>query len=406
MDLRILSLNCNGLKSSIPVLGAVLDTCDILCLQEIMITKQDWRDNWNELLPFIMHAYRTSVLESTGYSPFRLMMGEECSLPQDVSTAELRTQRENDVAPHPFATWVRDALEVAYAHVRSTLKKTASRRKRLYDTKAVNRKFPVGSWVLRYYPPAAQHKLGSPWVGPHQVVRQATGHTVGIQRDADKPIIFVHVDDLKLCPGPRDIAWTPGVSTAKSLCASTVAFRPGSNTGDVTPDPSVGVSAWEETSVLHRDAEIVSDLDTPIDLEGHVLSPFYQREIVYQDCTFQSVAHLLCYRYAIINNQKTFATGVRKWSRPLVDFPEPKFKTDTEIEQWRDILTEIYTYLCVTSDEIRSALVHSGPRPFTVACRLPWGQDTGTDAPQRCLFSDVLVDLRVAASSDRLAACT
>ena len=87
------------------------------------------------------------------------MMGEECSLPQDVSTAELRTQRENDVASHPFATWVRDALEVAYDHVRSTLKKTASRRKRLYDTKAVNRKFPVGSWVLQYYPPAAQHKI-------------------------------------------------------------------------------------------------------------------------------------------------------------------------------------------------------------------------------------------------------
>ena len=37
------------------------------------------------------------------------MMGEECSLPQDVSTAELRTKCENDVAPHPFATWVRDA---------------------------------------------------------------------------------------------------------------------------------------------------------------------------------------------------------------------------------------------------------------------------------------------------------
>ena len=46
----------------------------------------DRRDNWHELLPFIMHTYRTSVHESTGYSPFRLMMGEECSLPQDVST--------------------------------------------------------------------------------------------------------------------------------------------------------------------------------------------------------------------------------------------------------------------------------------------------------------------------------
>ena len=77
------------------------------------------------------------------------MMGEECSLPQDVSTAELRTSRENDVAPHPFATWVRHALEVAYDHVRDSLQRTAAHRKRLYDTKAVNMKFPVGSWVLR-----------------------------------------------------------------------------------------------------------------------------------------------------------------------------------------------------------------------------------------------------------------
>ena len=74
------------------------------CLMMLSMFVNDRRDNWHELLPFVMHAYRTSVHESTGYSPFRLMMGEECSLPQDVSTAELRTSRENYVAPHPFAT--------------------------------------------------------------------------------------------------------------------------------------------------------------------------------------------------------------------------------------------------------------------------------------------------------------
>ena len=175
------------------------------CLMMLSMFVNDRRDNWHELLPFVMHAYRTSVHESTGYSPFRLMMGEECSLPQDVTTEELRANREHDVAPHPFAVWVRDALEVAYDQVRHSLHRTAARRKRLYDVKAVNRKFPVGSWVLRYYPPVAQKKLGSPWVGPQQVVRQATGHTVGIQKGPDTPIIFIHVDDLKLCPAPRDI---------------------------------------------------------------------------------------------------------------------------------------------------------------------------------------------------------
>ena len=158
--------------------------------------------------------------------------------------------------------------------------------------------------------------------------------------------------------------------------------------------------------MLHPDSDIVSDLDKPIDLNGHILSPFYQREIIYQNCTFLSIAHLLCYRYAIINNQKTFATGIRKWSRPLMDFPRPKFTTDTEIEQWKTILTEIYAYLCISDSEIRSALVHSGPRPFTVAARSPWGPETGTATPQRGLLSDVLIDLRVAASHDRLKANT
>ena len=215
------------------------------CLMMLSMFVNDRRDNWHELLPVVMHAYQTSVHESTGYSPFRLMMGEQCSLPQDVTTEELCASREHDVAPHPFAIWVRDALEVAYDQVRHSL-----------HFKAVNRKFPVGSWVLRYCPPVAQKKLGSPWVGPQQVVRQATGHTVGIQKGPDTPIIFIHVDDLKLCPAPRDIQWTPGPSTAKSLCASTVAFRPGSHASESESTPSVIVSTWKYLSTPSTSSEI------------------------------------------------------------------------------------------------------------------------------------------------------
>ena len=69
------------------------------CLMMLSMFVNDRRDNWHELLPFVMHAYRTSVHESTGYSPYRLMMGEECSLPQDVNTEELRSSRENEVTP-------------------------------------------------------------------------------------------------------------------------------------------------------------------------------------------------------------------------------------------------------------------------------------------------------------------
>ena len=377
------------------------------CLIMLSMFVNDRRDNWHKLLPFVMHAYRMSVHESTDYSPFRLMKGEEYLLPQDVSTAGLRTSREHDILPHPFATWVRDALEVAYDHVRESLHRTAARRKWLYDTKAVNRKFPVGSWVLRYYPSAAQHKLGSPWIGPHQVVRQATGHTVGSKRTRKKPIVFVHVDDLKLCPGPQDISWFPGVPTAKSLCASTVAFRSGSRVSHTTPDPSVDVSGWEDMNDLNTSSTVIKDLDRPIDITGHVVSPFHQRNLDYQDCRFHSIAHLMCYRYAIVNGQKTFATGIRKWSRHLTDFPMPKFTTHDCIQQWHSILVDIYNHLCLTDTAIKSLLIDTGPQPFTLKCLSPWGYVPADphNCPRTDLVSDVVINVRVFAGGDRLTPC-
>ena len=343
------------------------------CLMMLSRFVNDRRDNWHKLLPFVMHAYRTSVHESTGYLPFRLMMGEECSLPQDVTTEELRSSRENEVAPHPFAGWVRDALEVAYDQVRHSLHRTVARRKRLYDVKAVNRKFPVGSWVLRYYPPVAQKKLGSPWVGSQQVVRHATGHTVGIQKGPDAPIIFIHVDDLKLCPAPRETQWTPGPSTAKSLCASTVAFRPGSDVSESDSSPSVMVSTWKDLSSTPNNSEIRLRLDNPIDLTGHLLSPFAIRDFHYQGCQFHSIAHLMCFCYVVIKDLKSFATSVRKWSSHLTDFPTDRFNTHDWQVQCRSVLKDIYGHLCLTDVSVMRALVDTGPRPFVLSCSKPWG---------------------------------
>ena len=364
----------------------------------------DWRDNWHELLPFIMHVYRMSVHESTGYSPFRLMMGKECSLPQDVNTDELRAHREHDVAPHPFATWVRNALEVAYDHVRHTLQCTAARRKRLYDVKAVNRKFPVGSWVLRYYPPAAQKKLGSPWVGPQQVVRQATGHTVGIQKGPDTPIIFIHVDNLKICPAPVNVSWTPGPSTAKSLCASTVAFRPGSDVSDSESTPSTIVSTYNNASHTSTCSNIRSKLDDPIDLTDHILSPFFVRDLYYQGCRFHSIAHLMCFRYAVLHGLRLFATSVRKWTRHLTDFPTSRFQTPNWQVECRTVLTEIYRHLCLSDLAVKTALIDTGPRPFCLQCSAPWGAlcDATNAILRGNLISDILIDTRVHLTAGKL----
>ena len=105
-------------------------------------------------------AYRSSVHESTGFSPYRLMFGEECTLPMDIGLPRQQSDSPDSIKSS-YAVWVRDALEVAYEQVRRYSGQVVKRQKRLYDHRAVRRLFAVGDWVLRYYTPAKKCKLNS-----------------------------------------------------------------------------------------------------------------------------------------------------------------------------------------------------------------------------------------------------
>ena len=215
------------------------------------------------------------------------------------------------------------------------------------------------------------------------------------------------MDDLKLCPSPLDISWNPGVTTSKLLCASTVAFRPGSHVSDNTSTPSVDVSIWDDMNTNHSSAHFLKELDSPIDLTGHILSPLYTMDFNYQGSRFHSIAHLMCHRHTVVAGQKTFATTIRKWSKHLVDIPTPKFKTLDWQRQWRSLLIDIYSHLCLTDMAFKTALIDTGPRPFTLHCSRLWGDihsDSDTDSRANAM-SDILVDTRVRAMAGNLTPC-
>ena len=75
------------------------------------------KDDWDDLLPPVMMAYRSSVHESTGFSPYRRMFGEECMFPMDIGMPHQYPDPVEDVAS-PYAVWVKDSLEVAFDQVR------------------------------------------------------------------------------------------------------------------------------------------------------------------------------------------------------------------------------------------------------------------------------------------------
>ena len=88
-------------------------------------------DDW-DLLPAVMMAYRSSVHESTGFSPYQLMFRDECTLPMNVGLPRLNKDSPDPIQ-NKYALWVRETLEVAYDQVRYHAGQAVLRQKRLYD---------------------------------------------------------------------------------------------------------------------------------------------------------------------------------------------------------------------------------------------------------------------------------
>ena len=241
------------------------------------------RDDWDDLLPAMMMAYRSSVHESIGFSPYRLMFREECTLPMDVGLSR-RTQDSPDPIQNPYALWVRDALEVAYDQVRCHAGQAVRRQKRLYE-KGLSSVCLLLLTGLEILPPAKKCKLDSPWLGPYLVVSFA-GWAVGVQLHPDSPVPMIH--DKKI-PRPRGL-----VSWLETDCPDSAAIHPVCSTSTVcrsTPGsaPSTVSGILSQRSLPHTpdtgeppDAGEHPDAGLPVLLaEGsicvsvnHILHPF------------------------------------------------------------------------------------------------------------------------------------
>ena len=94
------------------------------------------KDDWGDLLPVVIMAYRSNVHASTGFSPYRLMFGEKCTLPMDIGLPRQQLYPPEGITS-PYAVWVKDMLEVAFDQVRRHSGQVVQRQKRLYDQRAV-----------------------------------------------------------------------------------------------------------------------------------------------------------------------------------------------------------------------------------------------------------------------------
>ena len=156
--------------------------------------------DWDEHLPFMLSAYRSSVHASTQCTPNSLVYGKETNLPIDLMIpgshmSDIKARNYPD-----YVQFVRKALQSAHSFARQHMGKALIRQKRNYDVHAKSRSsFKVGDLVRYYYVPLKnKNKFACPWIGPYKVTKLVTEVDYRIERLSGRPDTrVVHVDHLK-----------------------------------------------------------------------------------------------------------------------------------------------------------------------------------------------------------------
>ena len=164
--------------------------------QMLMSYVNENRSDWENHLPYILMAYRSSMQESTGCTPNLLMLGREVSIPVDLLLGQPPHAPPSQCAID-YVEWMRAAMERAFEFARAKMKTSVVRQKRNYNKKVNQEKISRGDWVWLANPPLGKVKLGKGWVGPYLVIQPLSEVTFKIQKSVTAKPKVVHANNIK-----------------------------------------------------------------------------------------------------------------------------------------------------------------------------------------------------------------
>ena len=171
----------------------------------------DHRRDWADFVPKAVLAYNTSVHESTGFTPYRLMFGREAILPLDALLRLETTPSQGSARTYPdYVVEQKQQLEETEQVVRENLKRAQKLQKAYYDTKCHGQRFHVGDRVwYKNRTRTRRKKFLKPWCGPWKVLKALSDVTYRIEEERRKPgkrrqRKVVHFNYLKPCFSPPE----------------------------------------------------------------------------------------------------------------------------------------------------------------------------------------------------------
>ncbi|KAK3924848.1 Gag-Pol polyprotein [Frankliniella fusca] len=174
--------------------------------RQIAVLAAEQPGNWPDLLPHVLHAYRASVNDTTGFSPYEVLFGRPMRVPQDLQHG-LPPPGLPAVAMNQYPGVLRDRLSKIHVLVRENTARAAARMKAHYDKYSMITYFRPGDIVLLYNRRRRRGrttKLYAAWQGPYKILSMLNDCIARIElvRPEDdvsrrpRKRLIVHVDRL------------------------------------------------------------------------------------------------------------------------------------------------------------------------------------------------------------------
>jgi hypothetical protein len=149
-------------------------------------------------LPMLLLAYRTSVQETTGVTPFSVTFGRSARFPIDI---EFDLPYASYESPKQYGRVLHQCLQESYATVCEHSSAEQSRQERLYDRSIYGLQYEIGDEVWLHCPAVPKgrcRKFHRPWQGPFTVVKLIDNYVYRIQsNNTPRKRLVVHYSRLK-----------------------------------------------------------------------------------------------------------------------------------------------------------------------------------------------------------------
>ena len=108
--------------------------------------------NWDEVLLYVMMAYRSSVHQSTEQSPASMLFGHEIQLPKDLPLSEPPKEGSLSIPSSSYVAELRDVLSNIHDLDREKMTEASYSQKKSYDLTKKFKSYGIGDSVFLFDP--------------------------------------------------------------------------------------------------------------------------------------------------------------------------------------------------------------------------------------------------------------